>query len=136
MILKGTLRDWSAELQAIGHLRREWLQQHRFNVIARLSERRLTISEYRTWCNIQRRCNNPKSQGFEYYGGRGIKSYFLSAYSMIKSIGHKPHGPYSIDRIDSDGHYEPSNVQWLLASENSRKASKRRGLVKGFVSPK
>lgn len=126
MILKGTLRDWTPELTKLVKLRHEWLLCHRFHVIGRKSARRLTHSEYDTYRSILQRCNNPKNPAYAYYGGKNIKCLFPSAYAIIKAIGHKPHGSYSIDRIDSSGHYEASNVQWLTRSDNSKKSWKDR----------
>lgn len=45
---------------------------------------------------------------------------------FLLDIGPKPSQDHSIDRIDSDGHYEPGNCQWLLKKENYDKARAKR----------
>lgn len=79
------------------------------------------------------RCTNPKRNSYPRYGGRGIKfmledreefyAKFEKIVSLYLSIGGKP----SIDRIDSDGHYEMNNVQIIpnpLNTAKMRAASK------------
>lgn len=72
------------------------------------------------------RCDNPKSQRFKYYGGKGIdvcddwRFSFEYFYEWAIESGYK-HG-LSIDRIDSDGDYTPRNCQWVTVSENTRRA--------------
>lgn len=72
-------------------------------------------SEYGIWKEMRRRCYNPRSVGYPSYGGRGIvvcgrwKNDFSAFY---EDLGPRPSLKHSIDRIDNDGNYEPSNVRW------------------------
>ena len=77
---------------------------------------------YKTWDSMKRRCNNPKAHNYKNYGGRGIRIKYKSINEMVADIGLRPSRAYSIDRIDNDKHYEKGNCQWLLISENTRKA--------------
>jgi len=70
------------------------------------------------------RCMNPKCNRYEFYGAKGISVHraWLTFPRFEQDFGYSKPGPgYTIDRIDSDGDYEPGNVQWLTKSENSKK---------------
>jgi hypothetical protein len=76
--------------------------------------------EYRTWGEIIQRCENPKRVNFKFYGGRGIKmcdEWRQSFPTFLAHVGRRPSPQHSIDRIDSNGNYEPGNVRWATVSE-------------------
>jgi hypothetical protein len=66
-------------------------------------------SAYRTAKN---RCVNPRNKDFHLYGGRGIEFRFSSFEEFFADVGLRPSADYSLDRIDSDGHYERGNLRW------------------------
>jgi hypothetical protein len=76
--------------------------------------------EYNCWVGIRQRCNNPKASGYKYYGARGIKvcERWDSFGNFLNDMGERPDGT-SIDRIDNNGDYEPSNTKWSTPSEQS-----------------
>ena len=84
-------------------------------------------SLYNTWVSMKQRCLNPNNPKFHRYGGRGIKIYedwfdLKKFYDWAITSGWKQ--GLSLDRIDNNGDYEPSNCQWLTLSENAKKKGK------------
>lgn len=76
---------------------------------------------YKVYFSMKQRCLNPKNKAFAYYGGRGIKicnewiEDYTNFYNWAIANGYKK--GLSIDRIDVDGNYEPSNCRWILQAE-------------------
>ena len=73
------------------------------------------IPEYRTYKSMLHRCDNPKDTHFHLYGGKGITALFQVAANPSKpfyaDMGPKPSPEYSIERMESNGNYEPDNLQ-------------------------
>lgn len=91
------------------------------------SNRKFT-REYRSWTLAKNRCFNINSDKYHYYGGRGItmcdqwkKSFIQFLYDM----GEAPNG-YTLDRIDVNGDYTPSNCKW---SDRKNQAINRRNTI-------
>ena len=78
---------------------------------------------YKKWRNMKYRCYNTNDTRFHVYGGKGIivcdewKNDFMAFYSW--AISHGWQKELWIDRIDTNGNYEPSNCRFVTESESS-----------------
>ena len=88
----------------------------------RLSKTRI----YRIYRNMKRRCYCIKEKDYKHYGGRGIKVYaewldkengFMNFYNWSMQNGYRD--DLSIDRINVNGNYEPSNCRWATAKQQA-----------------
>lgn len=75
------------------------------------------------WANMRGRCNCPTNKDYADYGGRGIKcceewNEFINFYNWSMENGYSD--KLSLDRIDVDGNYEPSNCRWITMNEQQR----------------
>lgn len=78
---------------------------------------------YRTWVHMKERCENPNVREYKFYGARGIvvcdewKNSFESFYDWAITNGYED--CLTIDRIDTNGNYEPSNCRWVTMKVQS-----------------
>lgn len=86
---------------------------------------------FRVWTNVKKRCNNPNYKGYKDYGGRGIMicEEWADNYELFRewalANGYDetaPRGKCTLDRINVNGNYEPSNCRWVdMKVQNNNK---------------
>ena len=74
------------------------------------------LAENGVYHAAKQRCTNPKDKAYEWYGARGIEFRFKNFKEFMDELGPRPDG-LSLDRVDSDGHYEPGNVRWASITD-------------------
>lgn len=76
---------------------------------------------YKIWSHIRQRCLNPNVDVWANYGGRGISlcERWHSYENFLADMGDAPRD-HSIDRINVNGDYEPSNCRWATNKEQLR----------------
>ena len=88
--------------------------------------------EFRVWSAMRKRCQNPNHEAYSTYGGRGIVvcDRWMEFINFYADMGPCPFPKGSVERVDVDGNYDPSNCVWLpkrLQSANRRVVLKSRG---------
>lgn len=84
---------------------------------------------YIVWSSMKTRCYNKKAQNYKFYGGRGIQvcnewlNDFMNFYNWALLTGYNPNAKRNqctIDRINVNGNYEPSNCRWVDMKTQSK----------------
>ena len=82
--------------------------------------------EFQTWSSAKGRCYNPNNKKYPRYGGRGIsmcERWRSSFPNFLQDMGRRPTPKHSLDRINLDGNYEPTNCRWATSHEQARNTS-------------
>jgi hypothetical protein len=87
---------------------------------------------YTVWWRMRQRCEDQNDAAYHDYGGRGITvcARWHSFESFLEDMGERPEG-LTIERINNDGSYEPSNCRWATRTEQGRNKRSNRLLTYG-----
>lgn len=89
--------------------------------------------QYKIWIGMKDRCYNSNNRRYRHYGGKGItvcdewRNNFKAFYDWAMANGYRD--DLSIDRIDVNGNYEPSNCRWATIKEQANNTSRSRKIT-------
>jgi hypothetical protein len=78
---------------------------------------------YNVWRQMRQRCSNKNNKYYYIYGGKGVRvcdaweNDFICFYKWAMANGYKK--GLTLDRIETDGNYEPNNCRWVDVKANS-----------------
>lgn len=90
--------------------------------------------EYRAYTSARSRCTLKCEHSYRWYGGRGIEFRFKSFEEFFDEIGFAPTPEHTLDRIDTNGHYERGNIRWATPQEQNENHGICRKITIGGVT--
>lgn len=92
---------------------------------------------YHIWEDMKNRCLNTKNKRYHNYGGKGVIIFpswmeYLPFHNWAINNGYESH--LTIDRVDVDGNYEPSNCRW--ATQKTQANNRSNNIVIEFKGQK
>lgn len=86
---------------------------------------------YKTWQSMHARCRNPYNPSYQHYGGRGITVCLAwqDFLTFAADMGQPPTPRHTLERRNTEGHYEPGNCLWATQKVQQRNRRNNRWLV-------
>lgn len=122
----------SGSTKSCGCLKKEMVRYRNFR--HGHAQRNGSTPEYAIWNSMRKRCRDPNDMAYMNYGGRGItvcKEWMEDFMQFYSDMGPRPDSRYSIDRIDNDEGYSPSNCRWATRSQQNRNTRAVRKIARG-----
>lgn len=88
--------------------------------------------EWHSWAQMRDRCYNSNNKLYKYYGARGVvvcDRWIESFGNFYNDMGKCPPHCSSVERIDNDGNYEPSNCKWATRDEQANNKRNNRQIT-------
>lgn len=88
---------------------------------------------YCMWKNMRQRCKNKKHAAYFWYGKKGISvcDRWEKFENFLEDMGERPEG-MSIDRVDSNSDYKPSNCLWATRKQQEVRKGMRADNTSGY----
>ena len=85
---------------------------------------------HNTWRDMLARCRQPSNPSYVYYAARGISvcEHWQLFENFLADMGERPLG-HTLDRLDNDGNYEPSNCRWATPKQQAANRRPRREVM-------
>lgn len=107
------------EVKSCGCRKREWGRQQK----NRLRHGESGTKLHNLWHLMKLRCSDPNQDSYRHYGGRGITvcDEWKASYEAFRDwcLANGYRAGLQIDRIDTNGNYEPSNCRFVTCRQNN-----------------
>jgi len=88
-------------------------------------------TEYIIWSSMKRRCNDPGCEQYKDYGLRGIAvcPRWDSFENFLADMGKRPSKDHTLERMDNESGYAPSNCIWATREEQGNNKRNNRKIT-------